>query len=282
MVRASISALRLFQLARRRSTEPRSFGLPGDLHSSVIEYVAVWENAAMGAIHQGHYAGWTFTPESYDDWQRSPAFQFLSVALCDPDRDEGTSRAVAGMLLLDRAAVEYRSDLKMIGFSSALEAWLLRRVSGSQTMRLARHTAWFGCGAHNGDLCGRARPICPYLHLSPASKIDRVRITTLRELGNTHTAWRCSEWHRVMDWYEARSNAVHGDLTAVDKKHADEAEYWISHYLAEPILLWLRDNPADPITALEQLLDSNVDPSNWHQMISALDAKPPPGIPPAP
>lgn len=50
-VRASISALRLFQLARRKWTES-TFGLPGDLHSSLIEYIAVWENAVRSPIER--------------------------------------------------------------------------------------------------------------------------------------------------------------------------------------------------------------------------------------
>ena len=69
----------------------------------------------------------------------------------------------------------------MIGFASALEAWLLRRSAGPQTLRLARQVSWFGCGAHDNDLCGRARPICPYLHLSPDDKRDRKRLDTLRQ-----------------------------------------------------------------------------------------------------
>ena len=280
VVAASLSALRLFQLSRRRSTET-TFELPGELYSANFDYVAVADRSAPGFAHRGHHTGWTFSMDSYNDWMASPAFQLLSEALRDRDRTEGTRRAVTGMLLYDRAAMEHRPDLKMIGFASALEAWMTRRSQGSQTMRLARHVTWFGCGAHDDDLCGRSRPICPYLHLSPDRKSDRDRLKTLRDLGNTYGTWRCSEWHRVMDWYDARSDAAHGDPTAVDAKHASGAEFWISHYLAEPILLWLRDHPHDPVGELEAHLDSIQDPGNWAAMIAALDSSSPPAVPPS-
>ena len=35
-----------------------------------------------------------------------------------------------------------------------------------------------------------------------------------------------------MDWHDARSDVVHGVFNAVDKTEADEAEFWVSHYLA--------------------------------------------------
>jgi hypothetical protein len=278
-VRAGMSALRLFKLSRATFRET-TFGLPGEIEASVIEYVAVWDRAAFGASRRGSATGWTFDQQALDDWNASSAFQYLSTAIRDPTADDGSRRAVRGALLLDRAALEHRPDLKMLGFASALEAWLLQRSAGPQTLRLARHVSWFGCGAHDNNLCGRARPICPYLHLSPDGKHDRKRLDTLRVLGNTYPAWRCSEWHRVMDWYDARSDAAHGRPDAVDPKHAREAEFWISHYLLEPILLWLRDHHDDPVSDLEELLDANADPANWAAMLQAIDAPAPAPMPP--
>jgi hypothetical protein len=101
---AGLIVLRLFQLARRQWTET-TFGLPGELYSASINYVAAWRNAAHGWTHRGHFTGYSFSDESYADWSSSPAFQFLSDALADPDRSESSRRAVTGALLLDRAAV---------------------------------------------------------------------------------------------------------------------------------------------------------------------------------
>jgi hypothetical protein len=280
-VRASLDALRLFQLSRRIS-ETTSFGLPGDLYQAKIEYVAVWEYSAPGWRFRGDSAGWEFTSDACDDWSNSVGFQFLSESLADPSISEAARRAGVGAQLFARAASEHRADLKMLGVASALEAWLLRRQPGAQTLTLARHVSWFGCGIQNNDLCGRDRPICPYLHLDPELGRDRQRLTKLRDLGNAHVAWRCSEWHRVMDWYDARSGAAHGDPTAVDTEHAEQAEYWVAHYLAEPILDWLRTHPDDPIGHLEQELDRVDHPRGWQAMLDALDSRNPSSRPPQP
>ena len=84
-----------------------------------------------------------------------------------------------------------------------------------------------------------------------------------------------------MDWYDARSTWPHGRPDAVDPKHAlPTAEFWISHYLLEPILLWLRDHPDDPVGDLQALLDANADPANWAAMLQAMDVPVPPPVPP--
>jgi len=279
-LRSSLDALRLFHYSRRRS-QTTSFGLPGDLYQSKIEYVSTWERSAPGGRFRGDVAGWEFDQIAADDWSNSQVFKFLSGALAHPEANEGSRRASIGTQLFSRAATEHRRDLKMIGLASALEAWLLRRQPGHQTLRLARHVSWFGCGRHNDDLCGRARPICPYLRLSPDNRADRQRLSTLRDLGNTHVAWRCSEWHQVMDWYDSRSGAAHGDPTAVNEEEASSAEFWIAHYLAEPIIEWLRTHPDDPIGDLEREVDLAARPSRWEEMLQALDAPNPPAVPPA-
>jgi hypothetical protein len=277
-VRAALDALRLFQLSRLERTSA-TFGLPGDLYRSRIEYVSVWKNSAPGGRFRGEAIGWEFNQDSYDDWCGSTGFQFLSASLADPSKSEGARRAAVGAQLLARAAREHRPDLKMLGVASALEAWLLRRQPGAQTLRLARHVTWFGCGRRDNSLCGRDRPICPYLHLSPDVGQDHKRLKVLRDLGDAYVTWRCSEWHRVMDWYDARSGAAHGDPTAVDTKHA---EFWVTHYLMEPILDWLREHPDDPVGDLEATLAAIDDPEGWQAMVDALDAPTPPAAPPIP
>jgi hypothetical protein len=281
-VRSSLDVLRLFQ-ASRSYTQTTVFGLPGDIYRSKIDYVSVWlKGSAPGWSYRGDHVGWTFTAELYDDWVSSSAFQFLDASLRDPSATESAQRAVIGAQLLARAVVEHRPDLKMLSVASALEAWLLERQAGPQTLRLARYASWFGCGQHNNDLCGRDRPICPYLHLSPNDKRDRERLRTLRELGGTNVRWRCSEWHRLMDWYDARSDAAHGAPVAVDTRFASSAEYWATHYLMEPILDWLREHPGDPVGDLETEVNAIADPDGWQAMLVALDSPRPPSEPPLP
>ena len=166
----------------------------------------------------------------------------------------------------------------MIGLAATLEAWLLPRREGPRTYRLARHASWFGCGSHNGDLCGRSRPICPYLHLSPDR--DGKRLKRLRRLGIEFPGWQCSEWHQVMDWYEARSDAAHANPDAIDAREVEQAEYWIAHYLAEPILEWLGDHRDDPIGDLDAELNRVEQPANWAAILDAIDSNDPPDLPP--
>lgn len=274
-LRKSLSALRLFQ-ASRRSWRETTFGIGTDAPREIIGYVSIWERSAPGATVEGHFTGYTFGDQALAEWRQSEAFQYLNDALVNAS-DEGRRRAVRGALLFDRAALERNPDLRMLGFASALEAWIHGDEHGPKKYRLARHVAWFGCGAHNDNLCGRARPICPYLHLKPT---EHSRLRTLRELGNTYTPWRCSEWHRVVDWYDARSAVAHGGLDEVTKQEGDQPEFWISHHLTKPILLWLRDHPNDPVGDLQRLLDSRPDPTGWSAMCSALDAPSPPTHPP--
>ncbi len=271
-LRESLDVLRLFQLSRQ-TTQSTSFGLSGDIRASLVEYVAIWEKSAPGSRFVGDYVGFTFTEDSYNDWANSTAFQFLSGSLADPSPAEGPSRAVTGARLLARAATEHRPDLKMLGVMAALEAWLLNRQSGPQTLRLARHVTWFGCGLPENDQCGRDRPVCPYLHLSPDCKGGISRIKKLQELGSTYDAWRCSEWHRVMDWYDARSDAAHGNPQSVDTKEANSAEYCVLHYLMEPILNWLREHPQNPVADLEAMIDGVEEPGGWQEMVKAINSQ---------
>lgn len=278
-LRASLDVLRLFQLSRQAG-QSTSFGLPGDVGEARIGYIAIWEHSAPGHRISGEFLGFTFTQESCEDWANSTPFRYLSDSLADPSPTEGARRAVTGARLLARAATEYRPDLKMLGVMAALEAWLLNRQSGPQTLRLARHMTWFGCGLPREYLCGRDRPICPYLYLSPNCRLDRGRLKSLRDLGNTRVAWRCSKWHQAMDWYDARSDAAHGDPGGVDAKEASTAEYCVLHYLMEPILDWLREHPEDPVADLEAAIDATQKPDSWPRMIEALDSPNPPGEPP--
>jgi hypothetical protein len=83
-----------------------------------------------------------------------------------------------------------------------------------------------------------------------------------------------------MDWYDARSGAAHGDPASVDPKVASSAEYWVTHYLMEPILDWLREHPDDPVGELEAAIGTIDHPDGWSAMVDALDSSSPPVVPP--
>jgi hypothetical protein len=280
-VRASLGALRVFLASRAMVAPLPMFGLPGEVADVHVHFVATGEIAGRGFAHRGQFTGTTFTQASVDDWASSEPFQYLSRALEDPEENEGTHRAVVGLRFLDRATIETDDDLKMLFLTTALEAWLLERKAPATPMQLARFVSWFGCGVHGANLCGRHRPICPYLHLRPQVKADEDRLKKLRRLGDVNFAWRCSQWRDAMDWYDARSDTAHGSGGVVDGEMTSTSHFLVSRYLLESILLWLRDHPAHPARDLRRSVDRAKDPAGWSAMLAAIDADPSPEIPPA-
>lgn len=158
-----------------------------------------------------------------------------------------------------------------------LEAWLLPHVEGPQTFRLARHVTSFACRRDDGRPCGGTAPDCPYLRLDPGDKQDLTRLKKLQAIGGT---WTCSEWFRILDWYEARSDAAHGRGGDVSHSEASSTEYLISHYLLDPILDWLAFHPDDPAGDLDRELCLVVDEAGWQEVVSAIDEPTPPTTPP--
>lgn len=274
-VREALDVLRLFQVSRRL-THTTSFGLSGDVYMASIEYIAVWQNAAPGWRHLGEHVGWEFSHDAYLDWCASRSFEFLSSAIASPSTD-GQRRAATGARLLARASAEHRPGLKMLGAVMALEAWLLPHVDGPQTFRLARHVTSFPCRRDDGRPCGGTAPDCPYLRLDPGDKQDLTRLKKLQAIGGT---WTCSEWFRILDWYEARSDAAHGCGGDVSHSEASSTEYVISHYLLDPILDWLAFHPDDPAGDLDRELCLVVDEAGWQKVVSAIDEPTPPTTPP--
>ena len=124
--------------------------------------------------------------------------------------------------MLSQALVEQRGTFKMVELVGALEAWLLPRRAAGQTFRLARAIAYFGCGRGDDDLCGRSRATCPYLELNPDIPAERSKLKRLRIKGAL-PPWRCSEWHRVVDWYDDRSEVVHGSGPVISYKEASNS-----------------------------------------------------------
>lgn len=275
-VREALDILRLFQLARS-ITHTTAFGLPGDVYTATIEYIAVWQNSAPGWRHLGEPIGWEFNDDAYRAWTDSRSFSFLSQAMASPMPTDGQRRAVTGARLLARAAAEHRPGFRMLGAVMALEAWLLPSSEGPQSLRLARHVTAFACRRDDGQPCGGAVLDCPYLRLDPSDEKHRKRLKKLSTIGG---AWTCSEWFRVVDWYGARSDAAHGRSAEVSSSDASSATYVISHYLLDPILDWLASHPDDPTGDLARELGTVVDAASWQKMVDAIDEPTPPEMPP--
>jgi ribosome modulation factor len=268
MVAAAVDVLRVFQHVRHFQTELPHFGLPGDVGNDVLVYAVLdSERSGHGFSFRGPHLGWTFSDP--DEWPRAQVFNRVADAIAAGDPTPGARRALVGVQLLSEALVDQRGPNKMVALVTALEAWLLPRMSAGQTFRLARAVSNFGCGRYSNDLCGRSRDTCPYLALNPESSSDRSRLKTLRERGG-FPPWLCSEWHRVVDWYDLRSDVVHGAGPTVSYKDASNALFWVLKYLTEPMLSWLTDHPDDPVGDLDRVIADLPPAPDWEKLLGPL------------
>lgn len=250
LVAQAVDVLRVLQHVRHYEylVTPQ-FGIAGDVGGGVVPFVQVDDGlTGHGFSYRGNPFGWIFSDP--DEWTNAPVFRWVGDAIGASSPTESQRRALIGIQLLSQALIERRGAFKMVELVGALEAWLLPRQAGGQTFRLARATAYFGCGRHEGKLCGRSRDTCPYLELNPGKEGERSKLKLLRIKG-AQPPWRCAEWHRVVDWYDERSDVVHGSGPVISYKDASNALHWVCRHLAEPILQWLADHPIDPVNALE-------------------------------
>jgi hypothetical protein len=267
LVAQAVDVLRVLQHVRHFTSLLTQFGIAGDVGRGVVPYIQIdGGRAGHGFSHRGNPLGWTFSDP--DEWADAPVFQWAASAIGASSPAESQRRALIGIQLLSQALVEQRGTFKMVELVGALEAWLLRRRAAGQTFRLARAIAFFGCGRHDDDLCGRSRDTCPYLELNPDIGAERSKLKRLRVKGAL-PPWRCSEWHRVVDWYDDRSEVVHGSGPLISYKEASNALFWVCRYLAEPILQWLADHPTDPVTALEAEIDALPPAPDWEARLGS-------------
>jgi hypothetical protein len=272
IVRQAVDVLRVFQHVQHYITTLAQFGVAGDVPQSLMSYV-VWDgtNTTYGFMSRGEILGWTF--DDPNEWSRAPIFQWVASAIGADKPTEAQRRALVGVQMLAQAFVEQRPALKMVQTVTALEAWLLPRRQSSQTYRLARAVSYFGCGRHNGVMCGRQRDTCPYVGLQPDKGADLKQLRRLR----THGAappWFCAEWHRVVDWYDLRSDVVHGAGPVISMHEASSSLYWVAKWLAEPILEFLMSHPHEPIPALERELDALPAMPDWEARLGPLVPSP--------
>jgi hypothetical protein len=267
-VAQAVDVLRMFQHVRHYTTKLTQFGVAGDVSRGRMSYATRDANGTgYGFASRGELLGWTFSDPT--EWPQASTFRWVGSAIGASQPTEAERRALVGAQLLSQAFVEQRPTLKMVQTVTALEAWLLPRRATSQTLRLARAVSYFGCGRHSDDLCGRARDTCLYLGLNPDVVADRRQLTQLRKLGAV-PPWRCSEWHRVVDWYDLRSDVVHGGGPNISMRDASNSLYWVARWLAEPILDFLKAHPADPIAALEREIESLPPVPDWEARLGPL------------
>jgi hypothetical protein len=267
LISQAIDVLRVLQHVRHFTSQLTQFGIAGDVSHGVVAYLRTdGEQRGQGFSRRGEAIGWAFSDP--DEWVNAPAFQWAAGAIGAVSPGESRRRALIGIQLLSQSLLEQRGTFKMVELVGALEAWLLPRQVGGQTFRLARAIAFFGCGRHDGDLCGRSRDTCPYLQLNPGIEAERRKLKRLQAKGEM-PPWRCSEWHRVVDWYDNRSEVVHGSGPVISYKEASSALYWVCRYLAEPILQWLADHETEPVEALESEMAALPPGPDWEALLGS-------------
>jgi|GEM_PF-3458313 len=274
LVAQAVDVLRVFQHVRYWDSKLTLFGLAGEVRTGFLPFTRIGEDhASTGFIHLGENLGWTFGTDT--DWISASAFRWAGESIGDPHRTEAQRRALVGLQLLSQAIVEPRATFKMVATVTALESLLLKRERFGQTFRLARHVAFFGCGRQADDLCGRARDTCPYLELNPAHAKSRKKLERLQVAGAS-PPWLCSEWHRVVDWYDIRSDILHGSADDVTEEAASSALYWVIRYLLEPILEWLSrpENADHPVIELEGEINALPLGPDWEQSLGPLPSPP--------
>jgi hypothetical protein len=268
IVGQAVDVLRVFQHVRHYITTLGQFGIAGDVSRGLMSYtIDDGSSTTYGFVSRGEAVGWTFSDPS--EWSQDVTFQWAASAIGASEGSEAQSRALIGIQMLAQAFVEQRPALKMVQTVTALEAWLLPRRTRSQTFRLARAISYFGCGRHRSEQCGREKDTCPYLGLNPDVEADRQRLRLLRDHG-ADPPWLCSEWHRVVDWYDLRSDVVHGAGPVISMREASSSLYWVARWLAEPILDFLRTHPDDPVRALEREIDVLPTMPDWEARLGPL------------
>jgi hypothetical protein len=263
----AVDVLRVFQHVRYFTSPLTQFGIAGDVGEGSLPYFTIdGGRAGHGELRRGNPLGWGFSDP--DEWKSAPTFQWVAGAIGASSPTESQERALVGIQMLSQALVEQRGTLKMVELVGALEAWLLSRKRAFQTFILARAIAFFGCGRHSNDLCGRSRDTCPYLELNPEAPTELKKLKLLRKRGGAPPL-RCSEWHRVVDWFDERSDVVHGEGPTISYRDASSALFWVCRYLAEPILQWLADHPTDPVAALEAEIAALPPAPAWQHLLPA-------------
>jgi hypothetical protein len=273
LARTAVELLRVFQQSQSRS-ETTMFGLPGELHSSRVDYLVLGDRAGVGWTFRGHHPGWTFTPDQVALFESLPGFEFAAQAIGKTDPSEGENRALLASRLTSQAILEQRPSMKLLYSIIAAETLLLDRSTVSQSFRLARRSVYFLCGQTESKLCGRERPTCTALANTPETSAGRKGLAEFRGRGRRDVRWRCSEWHHVLDWYDARSDVVHGGGLLAEEAEAGKTLFWLVTRLVPSVFQWLSDHPDDPLSDLEAAIESLPDPPDWEEIISKGSPQP--------
>jgi hypothetical protein len=265
LVTTAVDVVRVYQQATTHF-ETTMFGIPGEIQRSVVSYAQLGEGMGVGWRARGQALGWTFGQDEHMGFRASRGFTFAANAVGIESPNEAQRRALLGIQLASQAILDHRPALRILSALMAAEAMLLERKKSPQALRLARRAVFFTCGSAEDDLCGRARPTCPALS-TPVEGSNIAQLNDLRQRGDTDYRWRCSEWHRVLDWYNLRSEIVHGGSIQVSESQARSITYWLLHEVIPLALSWFAEHQTDPLGQLDDAIANLPAPPDWEELL---------------
>lgn len=249
--RGAVDVLRVFsRWYTKQSALVPDFGLVSVHEMQPIMYL-VADGTGAGFHSAGKPYGFELPSDAEHAWSSEPAFAAVADAInqAPGKRSEGLNRAVLGTRLLARALSEPTAEMQLVGFITALEAFLMQEDPGRY--RLARHASYLTCFLGADWRCRERESPCVFLTIEPNT---RARREQLKSAADGPADWVCAIWSRYDRWYQRRSALVHGKPVEIDPGEVRRATHWLVGYALPEILRWLIAHPDDPIGGLEAAL----------------------------
>ena len=251
--RGAIDVLRVFsRWFTRQNALVADFDLVSVHEMQPVTYL-VADGTRVGFHSFGKPFGFELPPDAERAWASEPAFAAVAGGLSEAveDLSEGLRRAAIGTRLLARALSEPSPGMQLVGFMTALEAFLMDKDPGRY--RLARHASYLTCFVGSDRRCREHASPCLFLTTEP---------NTVRRRGQINAAsrgpanWVCTIWSWYDLWYQRRSAFLHGTAIEIEPEEVRHVTHWVVGFALPEILRWLLSHPDDPIGDLEAALDS--------------------------
>jgi hypothetical protein len=250
----ALGVLRLFAAWRSpmTNTEQQSFGLAGELPLRTAEYIDLAAGPAPGWFREGTFAWQELDSVQCTAFQSSPGAQFL-VSCLDVSGELASQlqrRSMLGQRLLNQAIFDQQPDRKVISLVVGLEVLFGEQEWQGKGYGLARRIAFLTCGAHNGQMCGRDRPSCPYLALDPAKgPSEELRELVRNASVATHTY--CARYLEILRLYRWRTDAVHEGSCRASADEIRTLGWPIYSWLLPAFFEWCAAHPTDEVSLLD-------------------------------
>lgn len=249
--RGAVDVLRVFwRWYTRGGAIASDFGLVNPDAMQPIRYLLA-DGTGVGFRMAGRPYGSDLLAAAERAWASEPVFGAVATALSQPPSElsEGLRRACLGTRLMARALSEATGAVQLVGFMTALEAFLMGGPSGRY--RLAQRASYLTCFVGSEWRCREDESPCVFLTINPDTKAGPKQ---LREASQGPASWLCTVWSWYDRWYQRRSDLVHGNLVEIGTTEVQQAIHWLVGFALPEILRWLVTHPADPIGELEASL----------------------------